>query len=230
MSGGPSVGGPYRYGRSLEGFLLRRNILPESRSLPGTSSTRVNSGATQTASSILCIGFFPHIDVRGLEHAGGLLARHRQLGEQPAPTFETSAHLQASRFSSPGVFFARRVGECEWSMSEAKPRTVHPSPTTPHKRRPSPISDGSPHNERGYSKKFYLKKHLSNQRVKEILRSIRVFGTGNAEIEHFRGEIILYVKDLGDAEIVKSEYRDLIDAEADVQCAFRKGAWRAHNS
>jgi hypothetical protein len=65
-------------------------------------------------------------------------------------------------------------------------------------------------------KKFYLNKHIEDQKVQAILRYLKDFGQGSGSAEREGSEAVLYVGDLRDAELVKSEFPELIDAQADL--------------
>lgn len=64
-------------------------------------------------------------------------------------------------------------------------------------------------------KNFYLRKHIDKERVQMLVEYVENYGREAVEIERHRGEVILCVFDSADAELVQSQFHDLIDAKVD---------------
>lgn len=66
-------------------------------------------------------------------------------------------------------------------------------------------------------RKFYLRKNIDDSTAKLIANYVGQFGSAPGQIEHFRGEALLSVYSREDANLVKAEFGELIDAEVHCQ-------------
>ncbi|ESR25434.1 hypothetical protein [Lutibaculum baratangense] len=100
-------------------------------------------------------------------------------------------------------------------MAADKNRTIFSSVGIPHGT-PETAEQPNGTDTIAPAEKFYLRKNINNARVSEILQYMRDFGHGRTAVEHDRQEVILHVEDLRDAELLKANFRDLIDGEVDL--------------
>jgi hypothetical protein len=66
-------------------------------------------------------------------------------------------------------------------------------------------------------RKFYLRKNIDDNTASLLADYVGQFGSAPGRIERFRGESLLSVYSREDANLVKSEFGELIDAEVDCR-------------